>query len=55
MLVPLFGIVTLVGLLHSKNAQFPMLLTGKPLTVLGMVTAPPRPVYFVGHASLRDE
>ena len=45
MLVTLLGIVTLARLVHDKNAKAPMLVTGRPLIVLGMVTAPPGPVY----------
>src|ERR1017187_6884950 len=45
MLVTLLGIVTLVRLVQLKNASPPMLVTGKPLVVSGMVTAPPGPVY----------
>ena len=37
MLVTLFGIVMLVRLVQPRNAQSPMLLTGRPLVVLGMV------------------
>jgi hypothetical protein len=46
MLVTLLGIVTLVRL-QASNAQSPMLATGSPLIVSGMVTAPPGPVYLV--------
>jgi len=45
MLVTLFGIVTDVTLPSDANAEFPILLTGRPLVMLGMVTAPPGPVY----------
>src|ERR1035441_8551989 len=45
MLVTLLGIMMLVRLRHEKNAQSPMLVTGRPLVVLGMVTSPPEPVY----------
>ena len=41
MLVTLLGIVTLVRLVQAWNAQSPMLVTGRPLIVSGMVTAPP--------------
>ena len=44
MLVTLLGIVTLVTLSRLKNAPSPMLVTGRPLMVDGMVTAPPGPV-----------
>jgi hypothetical protein len=40
-------LVTLDLSKKSKNAEFPMLVTGRPLIVLGMTTAPPEPVYFV--------
>jgi hypothetical protein len=40
MLVTLLPIVTLVRLVQSENAFSPMLVTGRPLIVLGMVTAP---------------
>jgi hypothetical protein len=39
-LVTLLGIVTLVRLVQLWNAWSPMLVTGRPLMVLGMVTAP---------------
>jgi hypothetical protein len=43
------GIVTLVNLAHCKNATPPMVVTGRllppTLIVLGMVTAPPGPMY----------
>ena len=45
MLVTLLAIVTLVRLVQSSNASSPMLVTGRPLIVLGMVTAPPGPLY----------
>ena len=45
MRVTLLGIVTLVRLVQNWNAHDPMLVTGRPLMVSGMVTAPPRPVY----------
>jgi hypothetical protein len=45
MLVTLLGMVTLVRRVHQENASYPMLVTGRPLIVLGMVTAPPEPVY----------
>ena len=41
------GIVTLVRLLQKQKASNPMLMTGRPLIVSGMVTAPPGPVYLV--------
>src|ERR1035437_2680066 len=47
MRVTLLGIVTLVRLVHIQNAISPILVTGRPLVVLGMVTAPPGPVYLV--------
>ena len=42
MLVTLFGMVRLVRFRfpQKKNAQFAMLVTGRPLIVSGMVTAP---------------
>ena len=45
MLVTLLGIVTLVTLDLPENAEFPMLVTGMPSMISGMVTAPPEPVY----------
>ena len=45
MLVTLPGIVMLVRVVLELNAEFPMLVTGRPLVVLGMVTSPPGPVY----------
>jgi hypothetical protein len=45
MLVTLLGIVTLVRLVLSRNASSPMLVTGRPPMELGIVTAPPAPVY----------
>src|ERR1017187_5728862 len=45
MLVTLSGIVTLDRRKEAANALFPMLVTGRPLVVLGMSTAPPEPVY----------
>src|ERR1039458_9132864 len=47
MLVTLLGIVKLVRLVHSENALVPMLVTGRPLIVSGMLTAPPEPRYAV--------
>jgi uncharacterized membrane protein len=47
MLVTLVGIVTLVKVTQEANALVPMLVTGRLLIVLGIVTAPPVPVYFV--------
>ena len=41
----LLGIVTPAKPEKPENALFPMLVTGRPLVVLGMVTAPPEPVY----------
>src|SRR5436190_6337603 len=41
----LSGIVTLVRLVPKKNALLPMLATGRPVMVLGMITSPPAPVY----------
>src|ERR1022692_999769 len=45
MVVRLVGRVTLDRLVTFWNAAVPMLVTGKPSIVLGMVTAPPEPVY----------
>ena len=45
MLVTLFGIVRLVTFVQPQNAWSPMLVTGRPFVVLGIVTAPPEPVY----------
>jgi hypothetical protein len=47
MLVTLSGIVTLVVMFVEKNAKNPMLVTGSPSILLGMVTAPPEPMYLV--------
>ena len=46
MSVTLSGIVTSVRG-EYENAWSPILVTGKPLGGLGMVTAPPGPVYLV--------
>ena len=43
--VTLFGIVTRVRLVLSRKAEPPMLVTGRPLIMPGMSTAPPGPVY----------
>ena len=40
MLVTLFGIVMLVTPYKFVNAPFPMLVTGRPLIVLGIIKAP---------------
>jgi len=45
MLVTLVPIVMLVTLVEKWNAKSPMLVTGRPFVMLGMVTAPPGPVY----------
>jgi hypothetical protein len=45
MLVTLFGMAILTKLAHEENAQLPMLVTGSPLIMLGIVTAPLEPVY----------
>ena len=47
MLVTLAGIVTLVRLAAAKTGSwpFPMMVTNRPLMLVGMVTAPPGPVY----------
>jgi len=37
--------MTLVRLVHEENAQSPMLVTGRPLIVLGTVTSPPKQLY----------
>src|SRR6266540_1486913 len=47
MLVTLLGIVMLVRLGLSMNAESPMRVTGRPLIVPGMATAPSEPVYAV--------
>jgi len=44
MLVTLLGMVTLVRV-WPQNAESPMLVTGRPLIVSGIVTSPPGPVY----------
>ena len=43
MLLTLLGIITPVMLVQPKKARYPMLVTGRPLIVLGMATAPPGP------------
>jgi hypothetical protein len=45
MFVTLSGSLMLVRPVHHSNAEPPMLATGRPLIVLGMITAPPEPVY----------
>ncbi len=45
MLVTLSGIMMLVRPVHEENAPYPMLVTGRPSIVSGMVTSPPGPVY----------
>ena len=45
MLTTLSGIATLATLVLSMKAWPPMLVTGRPLIVSGMVTTPPAPVY----------
>ena len=45
MLVTLLGTVTLVTLDLPENAEFPMLVTDRPLVISGTLTAPPEPVY----------
>ena len=42
-LVTLLGIVTLVRVVQRSNAYCPMVVTGRPVIVSGMVTAPPGP------------
>ena len=46
-LVMLLRIETLARPLLNSNARAAMLVTGRALVVLGMVTAPPEPVYLV--------
>jgi len=46
-LVTLSGIVTLATLMQPLNADTPMLVTGRLLIVLGMVTASAEPLYAV--------
>src|ERR1035441_1935060 len=46
-LATLLGMVMLVRPGRPENAPAPMLVTGRPVIVLGMVTAPPEPVYTV--------
>ena len=41
-----FGIVTLVRLLHSENALFPI-----DITPSGIITSPPSPLYFISTPS----
>ena len=45
MLVTLLGIVTLVRRLQPENAESPMVVTGRPLMALGMVSASTEQVY----------
>ena len=40
MLVILSGIVMLVRLVHPEKAAYPMLVTGLPSIVLGMISSP---------------
>ena len=47
MLVTLFGIVTPARLVQVSKAWLPMLVTSRPLVVLGMITSLPRPVYAI--------
>jgi hypothetical protein len=47
MLVTLLGIVTLVRRVQKENAEFPMLVTGLPLTSAGITNSLAEPVYFV--------
>ena len=41
------AMVTLLRLVRSINAAFPMQVTGRSLILSGMATAPPLPVYLV--------
>lgn len=43
--VILFGIEMAVSVDLFAKAKLPILVTGRPLVVAGMVTAPPLPVY----------
>ena len=45
MIVTLLGIVTLVRSTSFWNDEFPMLMTGRPPIVPGMVKGPPAPIY----------
>jgi len=45
MLVTLLPNATLVTLVRRWNASSPMLVTGSPVTVSGIVTVPPSPLY----------
>src|SRR3982751_302086 len=47
MFVTVLGIVTLSKVKHCQNAPLPIVVTGSPLIVEGIVTSPPGPVYFV--------
>jgi hypothetical protein len=47
MSMTLFGIRTLVRFEQWLNAPNPMPVTGRSLITLGILTAPPAPVYFV--------
>ena len=47
MLTMPWGMVTLVRLVWDENAYCPILVTGRPLVVSGMVTSSPVPVYRV--------
>ena len=46
MLVTLLGIEMLVKFVKDEKALVPIPVTGRPLITLGMVTAPPKPMYF---------
>ena len=46
-LLTLFGIMIWVRLMQPLNAESPMLVTGRPLIVSGIVTVPPIPAYSV--------
>src|ERR1035437_1805608 len=46
-LVMLFGITMLVSLVRLRKAFPPMLVTGRPLIVSGIISAPPAPVELV--------
>ena len=41
------SVITKKPFFKLKNAWYPMLVTGRPVIVLGMVTAPPEPMYLV--------
>jgi hypothetical protein len=43
--VTVFGMLMPVIVTRARNEEFPMLVTGNPLMMLGMTTSPAGPVY----------